>query len=354
MISLGSECGQCPTFCSTCSSQTVCTTCIATTTVAGTVVNTYRIRDATGKCVCDSTHYEKDQQLICLSCDPKCETCDATGKCSACKDPNVLDSTAPDCPCPAGKYYPATSTTGLCVACDVSCATCNDAFPKCITCSGPTRQLNADGTCPCADGFAEYSPRVASCRLINSCGTSGCTSCVANKCASCDTTLGYAATPSIEGICVCGPGFFYNPTVTGRCTQCNDGCRQCDSTVCTACYAGITTPPSTGCTCPVGTYPDITTLTCKTCAVSNCKVCTATQCTECIAPRTPVAGVCACPNGFYSQGTSCVACPASCQLCNNNGCISCQSGNYIQPDGVSCASTCPAGYYILGTACAKC
>ena len=183
----------------------------------------------------------------------------------------------------------------------------------------------------------------------------GCVACSNGVCSRCDSSQYKVYSQSLAR-CVCMDGYFqYNTAVSNdfTCAPCALGCARCSNQgVCTQCYTGVVNP--TSCQCPVGSYPDLSTLSCQTCT-SGCQTCsTRSSCTVCFSPLTPSNGVCVCPLGSYYAGNTCQPCPGNCQACNGTGqCVLCQSGSLLLPNG-TCATSCPAQTYNNGYSCSRC
>lgn len=91
-------------------------------------------------------------------------------------------------------------------------------------------------------------------------------------------------------------------------------------------------------------------ISCKNCTINstNCDVCN-TGFSKKTSDSTCVS---ACPTGFYSDGTNCVACDPACATCYGNlktQCYSCKyngSANYFKEIGVdTCLTTCGSGEF---------
>lgn len=114
--SLG-QCVSCPVLCQTCTSSTVCQSCIAT----------YFLKDNSCISACPPIFYSENG--VCIACSTNCTVCDATG-CQACQSGSYLFAGQCYTQCPTG-YYISTST---CVACSSQCLSCLTYYNNCSSC----------------------------------------------------------------------------------------------------------------------------------------------------------------------------------------------------------------------------
>lgn len=105
--------------------------------------------------------------------------------------------------------------------------------------------------------------------------------------------------------------------------------------------------------CPLGTFPDLTTLTCYAC-VSPCAICSNYSiCISCV-PFYFLNGTSClslCPDGTYvlnSSGIiSCIGCNILCATCNSGStnCTSCPNNTFLSNNSCLNSSSCPSGTF---------
>lgn len=244
-----------------------------------------------------------------------------------------------------------------------SCASCN---PACATCTGPG-SLAPDCTSCNPQGY--INPGTGICTSCYGFCTS-CTGSLQNQCTSCQY-----GTYFITNRCAsnCPPGF-YGSESTSSCRACVSPCATCDgSTInhCLSCVANFylhRTTCSNPCplamygyngvclaSCPLGTYPDTTTIPlCMNCP-SFCETCDQTgNCISCVVGSyfSPYDNLChnPCPGGFYGNPVTlvCAACDPTCLTCHgptSGECNSCFPSTYLVYS--SCYSTCPSHTFSL-------
>lgn len=112
---------RCESFCDACSISG-CTSCFPG----------YFLHSVDMKCylICPSGFY--GSATVCLTCPPKCLTCDNSGSCSTCVASRIQNP--PNCDCPIGFFH---SGSIICEACLPSCETCNLFRNTCVTCAPP-------------------------------------------------------------------------------------------------------------------------------------------------------------------------------------------------------------------------
>ena len=344
-------CITCTPSCATCTSALSCLTC--KTTDGATPTNRVTTPNQ-GVCACLEGFFDNGV-AVCSACNVACRTCSGNaGFCTSCKLNSNTALSGNACACLPG-FTPRIPADGTCYKCDVTCATCQGPSQSdCLTCPG-TRSLFSSsagaGVCYCLVGFTEQNPRQADC-IVGSCSavTTGCTNCTTAGCSQCSESLNFNLTP-VAGVCRCKPGYYFN-TPTSTCVACGAGCLSCTSAgVCNSCYQGATQTAG-GCACPNGTYANTTTLACVACTIVGCGVCPSNTCTGCISPWVYVSGDCKCPDQTYLANGACVNCPTGCRLCNNTGCNSCNSANFLLNS--ACLSTCPDTFVGVSGVCLNC
>ncbi|KAH7890062.1 growth factor receptor domain-containing protein [Phlebopus sp. FC_14] len=201
---------------------------------------------------------------------------------SSCSPPcsgNGVCSASGTCTCPSG-------FTGS------SCESCASGF------YGPTCQACPSGCTSCDDGISGTGRCLAqtvtnppsSCNCINGeCGSNG----------QCTCLPGWTSASNGTQCATCASGFFLDSN--GSCEICQLGCSECaDGTGdCITCKSGFTQD--------------------------------ANDRTKCDASQQTTSGGTACPDGSFSNGSSCQTCSPECQTCTgstSNNCVICASGSY--------------------------
>ncbi|KAJ7778743.1 insulin-like growth factor binding protein [Mycena maculata] len=224
--------------------------------------------------------------------------------------------------------------TGAISLLDMQSSTCSPPCASSGTCS-------ASGTCTCAPGFNGTSCETCSEGFFGP----TCQSCPAG-CSLCD-----------QGIS--GTGRCLTPPVTNPLTTCNCINGECASDGTCACNPGwVTAANGTACAKCASGFFATTTGDCKVCELGctscadgtgNCLTCgpnftqDQNDATKCTTVATSAGGA-ACPAGSFGDGTSCVACSASCETCSgatSNDCTGCPTLHYLTGNGtcVSASST---------------
>ncbi|EPS98400.1 hypothetical protein FOMPIDRAFT_1031549 [Fomitopsis schrenkii] len=173
-----------------------------------------------------------------------------------------------------------------CEACAAGCLDCDDGISGTGTCL-QFNVTNAPSTCNCANGV---------------CGSNG----------KCTCNAGWTASSNGTACATCAKGFFLDSS--GNCEICALGCEECANGTgdCITCGSGFTQS-------------------------SN-------DATQCLAVQQTTSGGTQCPDGSFSNGSSCEQCSSLCQTCNgatSNNCIICATGSY-KLNG-SCVTTSSSG-----------
>ncbi|CDO71899.1 hypothetical protein BN946_scf184940.g46 [Trametes cinnabarina] len=201
---------------------------------------------------------------------------------SACSPPCAgagVCSASGTCTCPAGFNGTSCETCApgffgpTCQACPADCTSCDDG----MTGTGRCLQLaikNAPSTCNCLNG------------VCNSDGTCAC-------------NAGWTTGANGTSCAKCATGFFLNSD--GNCEVCGLGCTQCadGNGECISCKSGFTQ--------------------------------NANDNTQCFAAQATTSTGTVCPDGSFSNGTSCQPCSPLCQTCSgptSSDCIICGAGKY--------------------------
>ena len=396
----GSTCtSTCPANCSNCSSNTVCTACLATYYLSTTnstctacngdgyftlgwncsVCDTNCVACAGTATNCTSCNITQNLYLYssnhtcglcpsrpgyslvspnCLVCGPHCNTCSGNGyTCLTCLAGNYLYPNATCGSCPATGFYILGSN---CAACSANCLNCSGTSASCTACyPGYINDAVTGGciTCP-AGQFVSGSacvPCSPSCFTCNMTSTN-CTSCHGmtpalfpnnNTCGVCDTSNGYYTSGNVSNI---------------TCLPCSSNCKTCSTsnTSCSACKASNYLLPNLTCDPCNGTGQFISGSNCQSC-IANCLNCTlmSTHCTACqpgsgfyVSSSNFTCGTCGGSN--YVNNSICYPCNLNCATCSNisTNCTSCVLGQYIQPD-LTCGP-CTSPQIISGSYCLSC
>ncbi|KAL4482616.1 hypothetical protein ABPG73_021276 [Tetrahymena malaccensis] len=265
-------------------------------------------------------------------------------------------------------------------------------YPGCQTCSGPamdqcltciTGAVANNGQCQCTTGFAYQTSCVSSCPAGLR-GEPTLLICVQNYSDTVDKLCG------LEGFMdlvyyVDKTAVHTNPTLNLEIKatlsknsaqksyglrnlyviliQCSQWCVSCNPTACLQCdnthylYKGLCYV-----TCPTTTYID-GNRECHDCD-ATCATCGGPQNTDCITcPPGKLlynnggwtcVGSCPATN-YYSDGTTCQKCDASCLTCSagaNNKCLTCNGGAFFYKN--QCLASCPSNTFVSGNKCVDC
>jgi hypothetical protein len=225
--------------------------------------------------------------LACSNCSPGCNNCSSPlpSDCIEC-EPSYVQFQNQCLPnCPISYYQ----TLGSCTKCPSKCNACNES--SCLSCNN---SFLFNGSC------------IDSCPTRTYESSNQCVACEEN-CLNCSETVCF----------VCSNGLFPNNT---KCSQCQNGCLSCSVTGCSVCQTGLVLDSGS----------------CYNC--SNCKQCRKGNCN-------------ACYEGFFLNSTNkqCQECPAGCDECNENGCLSCNL-SYVLDQSV--CRPCPG--FVNQTGCHSC
>ncbi|GAA5875551.1 hypothetical protein JCM3774_006101 [Rhodotorula dairenensis] len=313
----------------------------------------------------------------CAPCPAGCASCDdglgGTGLCLDAEAPSIIapatcncangvcasGSTTATCQCSAGWTTAANGTqcaacasgyhqtsSGDCLACDPSCASCSGPNATCLSCQNGLQPDSNDGT----------------------------------KCVT-------ATTASANGTFVTCPARTFWNSATLSCVECNPLCETCFAAgvgSCLSCRSpNVLMPNSGGCVAfdsGTGVCNGAGAVNATTKAAANGwvydnqkKVCDALpprcaaggidsfsssssraqlQCSACLPGSFLVRGACveACPDGMMvsNDGKSCQACDSICATCSRSPlyCTSCASSSALVLNGTcTAAASCPAGFY---------
>ncbi|CAG9316737.1 unnamed protein product [Blepharisma stoltei] len=228
----------CPSDCNTCDQSGNCTACNNPTM---TIVNNVCLCSAHSSlvnnlCVCD-TGYFMDTNNVCQPCPSGCATCSSDGVCLSCTDPHMVLS-YPTCVCPAYSYMSGKScacfdgfyfsTPTHCALCVEPCATCSDQY-TCTSCQDPAHMKLVDGGCECIADDATFDQGACICNK-------GYYYDGHNECKSCSALLNVPTLLECvrEKSCLCASKDSFYDEVTGTC-QCNSGFYPSSQSECSAC-----------------------------------------------------------------------------------------------------------------------
>ncbi|KCV68385.1 hypothetical protein, variant [Fonticula alba] len=348
----GASCAPCPEGCEACTEDDRCLSCVWG----------YYLTEE-GVCVdqCPPGTYPDHANGRCLPCEVTCAEC--TGpvyyQCTACRPGLELvpDEHNPESggtcqsPCAEGEYPDPAGDQ--CLACDVSCASCNGpSNGDCWRCQDAADVLQ-EGVCvqACAPGYVAIDRRCLPCH--RSCAT--CSGLRATECTgTCPEGLFAFAIDVGAMMCVAScPAS--SRAQDGECQLCPTGCLRCpdDRNTCTQCertyalHGGQCTSSCPEETAHIGGV-------CLACE-AGCKSCLGPaedQCTSCLAEAPLWAEyrcMAACPAGSYAdaEGASCMPCHVLCQECSGPGeddCTSCPAERVFFQESM-CLLDCPAGFH---------
>jgi hypothetical protein len=195
-----------------------------------------------------------------------------------CSGASVCSSSG-TCSCPTGFTGTACESCAPgffgpnCQQCPANCSSCDEGISGSGRCLVPIVS-NPPSSCNCLNG-------------------------VCNQDGSCACNAGWTAASNGTACATCAQGFFRDSN--GDCTRCELGCDQCEdgSGICTSCAEHFSQDANDRTKCDSATV------------VTN----TGTRC----------------PDGGFSNGTTCLQCSTSCQTCNgptSNDCIICANAQF--------------------------
>ncbi|EFO63230.1 High cysteine membrane protein Group 1 [Giardia lamblia P15] len=299
--------------------------CVSKSSSLGKLVCAGTVSD--GKCTQCADGFSADATGMCVPCEsPNCSSCpDDKNTCSSCKEGFFLDSTS------------------VCVLCKHHCAVCSSEY-DCTKCRANAQELTigSEKVCiGCGDTSSQHGGYLgiefcAQCTLPSIPGPVQCHKCFQNYYSLTDSTTGFV---SCYAACPIGT---YGDTYSMSCKSCSANCRICEG--------------SYGCTeCVPGYYLDF--MSCTPCKIPGCSKCTSNYAgdicemclpetpymnlagTECVAScpvgskpdtGTPTKCICDFGYGLAESKNACVKCSDKyCKLCteNSNVCTECFYGN---------------------------
>lgn len=292
----------------------------------------------------------------------RCYPVSNTIQCNKCEEISTYSTSSLNCSGP-------TLCPSNCVACYldinvIKCSVCSYEFYL-----DPINQTSCNSTCP--NRYYTYfldSTKKGGIYVIiiktwtcKACSEAKCLVCANNLCTLCETD--YYLTPSAKCTLIC-PESTFSIMLTKKCIYCLQYCKTCrDAVTCVECISTHSlmikgTSYSCVVNCGSGYYADFTPiLKCIPCGIQYCINCEnnadKVECTKC-------------KSGYVSRLMNgiwiCIEaqCPENCNSCKIVGneiiCESCESGNWIQTDSMSCGQTCPDYFYgdIQQQKCVEC
>ncbi|EAS03999.2 EGF-like domain protein (macronuclear) [Tetrahymena thermophila SB210] len=315
------------------------------------------------QCQCSNGFYNIPGKSQCAPCHYSCLTCNGpnSNNCLSCDLANSQrQQNGNQCGCTTG-YFDAN--TAVCQKCHYSCRSCDQQGPNdCLDC-----QVNVHRNyvaplkkCSCIDGF--YDDAVSQSCLACDLSCQTCQGAGPSNCLTCNLSQNNRIYNSVTGLCQCIDGTFNIPN-QARCGPCHYSCQACSSSTasnaCTSCSASNQRTYNSGtnrCDCNDGYYDDTLSplcapcnFTCKTCQKGDANSCTSCDSVNYFRQYNQVKQTCDCQNGYYSQlGIQrCQPCHFTCSTCNGsaeNNCLSCslESKRYLTASN-TCA--CQVGFY---------
>ncbi|XP_067939674.1 furin-like [Watersipora subatra] len=323
-------------------------------------------QEDTNLCVesCEDGYYIQvdDDVHMCKRCFRQCKTCAGGGidMCTSCTDDFLLDNEG-HCveECPSG--YFANEQDRECVACKDNCTSCA-SLDTCLVCDDAFDLVG--GECMQKCDSREYRDKNRQCI---SCEDELCVVCsAANECKACDPSYSLYMASCVKEC----PVHTYSVR-TGRdsgqtiCKNCHKTCATCNDEQdnnCLSCFDKYQLTSSHTCvsnkTCPFGQFRELSVGSCQPCH-DSCNTCsdqTNLGCTSCKENSYLKDGSCVedCGLGFFKfidetdSHASCQQCHLSCANCTgftNTSCLSCPDSAKLIEENGSCEPICPAGTY---------
>ncbi|CAD8205213.1 unnamed protein product [Paramecium octaurelia] len=345
-----SSCNSCPTYCATCTSNSVCQTCVDHYLIIGTLcqvcdASCKTCQTTTTTCTsCDAGQYLSGSS--CLPCTSPCSECvNASTSCTACIDSNRT-AVNYQCVC-ADEYY--TDGSNQCQPCAAPCSKCENNATNCTDCVTTfTLSTAIPYKCDCSFGYFQVDSQT--CDVC----VSPCETCEFNQ-SHCLTCLDPNSIVNSSYQCVCQLGWLLDADGV-TCNQCQLPCLECVDTInkCVTCYDQTHQSPDT-CVCEPGWIidPNYNCISCqqpcKTCEIST------SQCLTCLDINQEVnsSKQCVCKSTYYADSPiTCAQCQQPCYECDTIGCINCIDVNQILDSNKQCI--CKSGYVQSGYVCLQC
>ncbi|KZS13967.1 furin-like protease 2 [Daphnia magna] len=307
---------------------------------------------------CPDGYHMDETKMMCIPCQPQCNTCNSALECSSCEfrfvihDGQCLPSCLPG-------YYETDDYA--CAPCDTSCSTCRGPHQDhCVTCADSFSEFNGSCIQRCPEGF--WSHGLSGSKQCLPCPP-GCEACslkengfdlVCSRCADqwvLDVSTLLCLNPSAN---ICPEGEY---VVEGKCYPCHGSCSECSgssSSQCTHCSNRTMHLGSCLESCPQGTFVEAGSVDsrhiefCRPCPHACAQCDSMDHCTECLGALHLQNGRClaSCEDGYYSDRGVCVRCHGSCASCSGplaTDCTRCaNSFSWLQHH---CLSQCHLGHY---------
>jgi hypothetical protein len=349
----------CSGLCTLCNgpSRYQCTACVANAMVVNRQPTT-----GDGECQCIDGFYNATSST-CEPCDGTCLRCNGNlrTQCTLCRNNSFLNSSNGQSICQCNDGFFMDDTTGICIACHSSCATCTDSTKQCLTCKPGTERDTQTGICGCQPNqFMNTYGQCVNCHPT--CKT--CYGSLDTNCLSCNSSA--ILNPAINK-CTCDSLSKYL-TANGGCEQCHESCESCsiNSTNCTLCRYPSVAPAGGGlCTCP-SQYQKIGEGSCSSCH-TNCLTCNSNDgsninCRACKVGTVPDPITRECPTapGSFDRYGRLLTCSSNCTKCATEGplgCLptlnNCKYGLVYKMSYGNCQCR-PGFYWSEGTGCLPC
>ncbi|KAL4442386.1 hypothetical protein ABPG74_005727, partial [Tetrahymena malaccensis] len=315
------------------------------------------------QCQCSKGFYNITGKSQCAPCHYSCQTCNGpnSNNCLSCdlaSSQRTLNGN--QCQCVTG-YFDAN--TAVCQKCHYSCRSCDQQGPNdCLDCLANVHRnyVGSLKQCSCVDGFYDdpVSQSCVACDL--SCQT--CQGGGPSNCLTCNLSQNNRVFNTVTGLCQCIQGTFNIPN-QARCGPCHYSCQDCSSSTsssaCTSCSASNQRTYNSftnRCDCNDGYYDDSLSplcapcnFTCKTCIKGDANSCSSCDSVNFFRQYNPIKQSCDCQNGYYSQlGIQrCQPCHFTCSTCNGSAENNCQSCSLESKRYLTASSTCACqvGFY---------
>jgi hypothetical protein len=136
----GSQCLKCAPGCATCTTSSVCATCL---------VNSNTRKAEIDNCACKPGFYEAGTP-VCPACSSECLTCETSAtRCLTCDTANFFEKVGTTCQCKKGYYLSVVNGKAQCLKCYFACAECVTDAAQCTKCVSNTWTLTSDNKCVC-------------------------------------------------------------------------------------------------------------------------------------------------------------------------------------------------------------
>ncbi|XP_017145820.1 furin-like protease 2 isoform X2 [Drosophila miranda] len=292
------ECMPCQEGCKTCTSNGLCSECLANWSL-----NKKDKCIVAGSEACNESEFFSQIEGQCRPCHASCESCNGAleTSCMSCPANRLLELSRCVSGCQDGFFM----ETGVCSPCLHTCSQCISRT-NCSNCSKGLELQNGECRTTCADGY--YSDRGICAKCYLSCHT--CSGPRRNQCVQCPAGWQLAA-----GEChpECPEGFYKSDF---GCQKCHHYCKTCNDAgplACSSCPPHFMLDGGLCMECLSSQYYDITTSTCKGCHDS---------CRSCLGPGQYSCKNCAPPLHLDQLNSQCMPCCKQNETTTNDTTIS--------------------------------